>query len=94
VDKLEGNFFLRCPPEQKNFLHSDNKYTSHPLSSSDDVKDADLENSSEDSSHGQRRKQQPVHDPSLMKALHQTFFLRWWSAGALKLGSGAPMCDG
>ena len=89
VNRLEGNFFLRCPPEQKHFCHSDNKYTSRPPSTRDGVKDADLENFSEDSSRVPKCKQKPVHDSSLMKALHQTFFLRWWSAGVLKLGSGA-----
>ena len=91
MDKLEGNFFLRCPPEQRHSLHSDNKYISRPLSPGlgDGVKDADLENSSDDLNHGQKRKQQPVHDSSLTKALHQTFFYRWWTAGVLKLGSGA-----
>ena len=84
VNNLNGNFFLQCSPEQRPSLHSDNKYTSRPLSSGDGVEGADLD--SENSSHGQKRKR---HDSSLTKALHQTFFYRWWFAGVLKLGSGA-----
>ncbi len=30
----------------------------------------------------------PKYDASLLKALHNTFFWRWWIAGALKLFSG------
>lgn len=86
VDDLEGNFFPQCSSEQSHFLHADNKYTSRPLSG-DNI---DLENSCEDSSNGQECKQQQPTHISLTKALHQTFFYRWWSAGVLKLGSGAP----
>jgi hypothetical protein len=46
----------------------------------------DLENPHED---GLRRKRKPVYDSSLVKALQQTFFYRWWISGILKLGSGA-----
>lgn len=30
----------------------------------------------------------PKYDASLVKALHATFFWRWWGAGALKFLSG------
>ena len=33
-------------------------------------------------------KSKPKYDASLLKALHTTFFWRWWIAGALKLVSG------
>jgi len=78
VNKLEGNFFLQSPSEKRHFFPSNN-------TPGEGAKDADLENSSE----GQELKQQPVRSSSLTKALHQTFFNRWWTAGVLKLGSGA-----
>lgn len=36
-----------------------------------------------------KSKSKPKYDASLIKALHTTFFWRWWIAGALKLASGA-----
>jgi hypothetical protein len=33
----------------------------------------------------------PKYDASLTKALHKTFFARWWAAGFLKLGGGAHL---
>jgi ATP-binding cassette, subfamily C (CFTR/MRP), member 1 len=37
---------------------------------------------------GKGKKKVPVYDESLPKALHETFFYRWWLAGFLKLASG------
>jgi ATP-binding cassette, subfamily C (CFTR/MRP), member 1 len=34
------------------------------------------------------------YDSSLLKALHRTFFIRWWTAGILSLiASGLPMLE-
>lgn len=35
-----------------------------------------------------KSKSKPKYDASLLKALHETFFWRWWISGALKLASG------
>jgi ATP-binding cassette subfamily C (CFTR/MRP) protein 1 len=38
-----------------------------------------------------RRKSKPQYDESLAKAIHRTFFTQIWTAGALKLFSGASI---
>ena len=92
VNEVEATFFRRCPPEQRpSFLRSGNSHSSSPpISDSEDAtKDADLESNSEDVILGQRTKKKPLYDSSLIKALNQTFFYRWWFAGVLKLFAGA-----
>jgi ATP-binding cassette, subfamily C (CFTR/MRP), member 1 len=79
-NELESNFFRRCPREQRpSFLHSPKPFS--------EVSDSDPDASPED--HGRQGKKGTVYDSSLTKALHQTFFYRWWLAGLLKLFSGA-----
>src|SRR5262245_22331199 len=81
ADQVETNFFQRCPPEQRPAFLRANDTLSPPS-----FKDTDIDSISEGVGH--RKKEKPVYDSSLMKALNQTFFYRWWFAGLLKFGSG------
>lgn len=40
------------------------------------------------SSKPKKGSKKPIYDASLVKALHTTFFIRWWTSGLLKLFSG------
>lgn len=66
--------------------------------SPDPNKTADLESSLEGkttaSTTQQSAKAKPKYDSSLVRALHKTFFWRFWAAGLLKLfsGSGLSLC--
>jgi ATP-binding cassette, subfamily C (CFTR/MRP), member 1 len=55
-----------------------------------DLKDDDVKITKQKTSKSSKSKanSKPKHDASLLKALHTTFFWRWWIAGALKLISG------
>jgi ATP-binding cassette subfamily C (CFTR/MRP) protein 1 len=88
ASEVEANFFQRCPPEQRpSFLRPDNPHSlSPPPYDEDAAKGVDLESNPKG---GQRKGKKVVYDSSLVKALHQTFFYRWWFAGLLKLCSGA-----
>jgi len=89
ANKVEANFFQRCPPEQRpSFLRPQTPDFLPPPSLKDSVKasDHDLETSYDYVPGGKKK---PVYDSSLARALHETFFYRWWFAGLLKLGSGA-----
>lgn len=86
ANELEGNFFRRCPPEKRpSFLQSSNQNPMSPTPTEAAAKDADLEGVR----YEEQGKKKQAYDSSLMKALHQTFFYRWWFAGLLKLLSGA-----
>ncbi|KAG7440774.1 uncharacterized protein BT62DRAFT_572551 [Guyanagaster necrorhizus] len=79
TDDVEINFYSRCPPEQRPFP------LRHKLPNDAEVPDSkesldDAENRAPDA----KRKSTIKYDSSLTKALHRTFFVRFWSAGVCK----------
>jgi hypothetical protein len=88
TDEVEASFFKQCSPEQRSqLLRSKGQDTPSLVGSMDE----DLEKGSQSDGRkprGQRETKNPKYDLTLAKALHQTFFYRWWLAGLLKLGSG------
>ncbi|TFK36264.1 cadmium ion transporter [Crucibulum laeve] len=78
TDKVEANFYARCPPEKRpNFLR--NKY-------GNDAQPAP-EPSNEHEASAKGKASKPQYDESLFKSLHHTFFREIWVSGALKLFS-------
>lgn len=97
--KLEHNFYNRCPPAKRpRFLRGSSQHpSSPPLSPKEEPTTSKNTESqppgTEDTKPAQTRKRfgkkskapKPEHDSSLLRALHTTFWLRWWGAGFLKL---------
>jgi len=97
TESIESNFFARCPPGSRpHFLRqkiSDTEAEQTVTSSEEPEKtatiDADPEKGSSSDEKKSSEKQKPKYDSSLAKALHKTFFVRWWTAGFLELCGGA-----
>lgn len=114
ANRVEDNFYARCPPEKRPPHYRTSVPTSAEASESepssrsshdqtviDDEKgepasdaqkettpDSQIEPKSSPKTSGKgKSKGQPKYDSSLLKALHTTFFYRWWGAGLFKLFS-------
>lgn len=102
--EVERNFYARCPPEKrpKSKYYESTSTTSLPDQKADaetgkgeEAQDATLD--IRDSTRSWFWKWPKIkssldgqnYDSSLIKALHKTFFTRWWIAGLLKLIAGA-----
>ena len=87
---LEKNFYARCPPEKRPiFIHEGSAKETDDQSTTSGSKES---HSAEDKEKGDTKVESnskpPKYDASLVKAIHTTFFWRWWAAGALKFCSG------
>ncbi|KAH8103346.1 multidrug resistance-associated ABC transporter [Cristinia sonorae] len=89
---LEANFYERCPPEKRPAFLRNNDASSTsavtaPTASGKKTTQSEAEEkeSNTRTAHSSQEKKSPQHDSSLIKALHKTFFYRWWFAGLLKL---------
>ncbi|KAJ7890947.1 multidrug resistance-associated ABC transporter [Mycena olivaceomarginata] len=77
AQKLQDNFYARCPPEKRPLYVQDPGTSSEPS-----VSDVKQETKSDDP---KAKKQKSPYDSSLGKALHVTFFTPFWTAGVLLL---------
>ncbi|KIP09393.1 hypothetical protein PHLGIDRAFT_534837 [Phlebiopsis gigantea 11061_1 CR5-6] len=87
TDEIERNFYTRCSPDKRPvaFRNSDSDSSSStPRPSTSAGDDEELKKGSSDPEKG-KPKTNPKYDSSLVKALHVTFFWRFWGAGLLKL---------
>ncbi|KAJ7290727.1 multidrug resistance-associated ABC transporter [Mycena rebaudengoi] len=75
AQKLQDNFYARCPPEKRPLYMQGSG-----SSSESSVSDAKQETKSDDP---KAKKQKSPYDSSLGKALHGTFFTPFWTAGVL-----------
>lgn len=101
TEAVEHNFYIRCPPEKRpEFRRTETTVgkerearSESPESPSPSVGDKGKQGDEKRRTwFEQKPKQfetdsagQKIYDSSLAKALHRTFFLRWWTAGFLKL---------
>ncbi|KAF9019789.1 multidrug resistance-associated ABC transporter [Hymenopellis radicata] len=72
ADEIEVNFYSRCPPEDR------------PASLRHKIPDS-LHEKRDDETRKDAFLRPLKYDKSLPKALHQTFFFRFWASGILKL---------
>ncbi|KAJ6528504.1 multidrug resistance-associated ABC transporter [Mycena capillaripes] len=77
AQKLQDNFYARCPPEKRPLYMQDSGSSSEPS-----VSGTKQETKFDDP---KANKQKSPHDSSLGKALHGTFFTPFWTAGILLL---------
>ncbi|KAF7343004.1 Oligomycin resistance ATP-dependent permease YOR1 [Mycena venus] len=77
AQKLQDNFYARCPPEKRPLYMQDSGSSSKPS-----VSDAKQETKVDDP---KAKKQKSPYDSSLGKALHGTFSIPFWTAGVLLL---------
>jgi ATP-binding cassette subfamily C (CFTR/MRP) protein 1 len=95
-NQLEANFYKRCALEKRPRLNRTDVESDTPSRSGTPEKATEEiipEKSSGDAVTDSKpkrkgKKKVPVYDESLPKALHETFFYRFWLAGFLKLTSG------
>lgn len=91
--EVEHNFYARCPPDNRPDIH-------HVPTASDEKSDVSNDREKQQSAKRSRFDRKPKtfktdeagktqYDSSLIKALHRTFFVPWWTAGLLKLFAGA-----
>lgn len=81
AQKLQDNFYARCPPEKRPLYMQGSG-----SSSESSVSDAKQETKSDDP---KAKKQKSPYDSSLGKALHGTFFTPFWTAGVLLFIAGS-----
>lgn len=92
TDRLEYNFYVRCPPEQRPHAVQQR----HPSLSAPAGEPAQVEESKEKSvagntdttlpkSEASAKTKKSPYDSSLFQALHRTVILRWWIGGIFKL---------
>ncbi|KAF8915697.1 multidrug resistance-associated ABC transporter [Mucidula mucida] len=72
ADEIEVNFYSRCPPDER------------PVSLRHKIPDS-LHEKRDDEKRKDAFLRPLKYDKSLPKALHQTFFFRFWASGILKL---------
>ncbi|KII85509.1 hypothetical protein PLICRDRAFT_145262 [Plicaturopsis crispa FD-325 SS-3] len=72
---VERNFYKRCDPAVRPLA----------LRDEDGKKEASEDGTGDEKQPADKGKPTPKYDASLLKALHRTFIVRWWVAGALKL---------
>ncbi|KAF8217563.1 multidrug resistance-associated ABC transporter [Mycena galopus ATCC 62051] len=77
AQKLQDNFYARCPPEKRP-LYMQDSGSSSETSVSDAKQETKLNNP-------KAKKQKSPYDSSLGKALHRTFSIPFWTAGVLLL---------
>lgn len=97
TDVMELNFYSRCSPEQRPaFLRAKLRNAKEEDEDTAKVKiikekvDPDNKNAGGSSTLPlvDEKNSGSVYDAPLVKALHTTFFFRWWISGILKLCSG------
>lgn len=102
TDRIETNFFQRCPPDQRprhlrqklrQFWEAE---VTDAIPEQDNDNDSAYEGSSdtqktdEKKSFNRKKNIEPKYDSSLLQAIYITFKAEWWTSGMLKLISGYP----
>jgi ATP-binding cassette, subfamily C (CFTR/MRP), member 1 len=96
TDDLEKEFYKRCPPEQKPYFMRDKTSLdakdgdsgSSTISTPSDVeKGVKQEKGGKPEGEDKGKKKQKA-DYKLLHALYSVFWLRWWTAGIMKLIGG------
>jgi ATP-binding cassette, subfamily C (CFTR/MRP), member 1 len=100
--ELENIFYLRCPPEKRpeyyrsQYSPSVSPKEEEPTSSPGNKENTEGEKTTSYKWYSSWFHKKPKvfkadnekYDSSLLKALHRTFFVRWWTAGILVLIAG------
>jgi hypothetical protein len=102
--EVEENFYARCPPELRPDLRSPKKEQAGSESITPSISGEDKEKQeggvkASKTKWWSRFQMKPkmfktdsagnkIYDSSLLKALHRTFFIRWWTGGILLLLAG------
>jgi ATP-binding cassette, subfamily C (CFTR/MRP), member 1 len=81
--KLERNFYARCPPKQ--MASAPGKQSDSDQESASTAHDKLAKSASKDDEVSGK------HDSSMLKALHTTFFNRYWWTGILYLIGGKSL---
>ncbi|KAK7691491.1 hypothetical protein QCA50_004890 [Cerrena zonata] len=85
--ELEKNFYARCPPEKRPVFTQDVPVEGHDDQSTTSASKESNGDNEEKTQSPVDNSKPPKYDASLVKAIHTTFFWRWWGAGALKFCS-------
>jgi hypothetical protein len=101
TEAVESNFYSRCDPHNRPHHLREKLLDPKEISvSSASTKEGEAlgdpekitphlgDHKHRDSWFRRRKPEGPKYDASLVRALHETFFIRIWIAGALKLCSG------
>ncbi|KAL1706525.1 P-loop containing nucleoside triphosphate hydrolase protein [Schizophyllum commune] len=91
ADRLEYNFYVRCPPEQRPLVVRER----HPALASgvpaaqgkerDEKTLAEVSSTPAEAKEGDKQPTKSPYDESLIKAIHRTVLLRWWLGGLFKV---------
>ncbi|KAL1687601.1 P-loop containing nucleoside triphosphate hydrolase protein [Schizophyllum commune] len=91
ADRLEYNFYVRCPPEQRPLVVRER----HPALASgvptaqdkerDEKTLAEVSSAPAEAKEGDKQPEKSPYDESLIKAIHRTVLLRWWLGGLFKV---------
>jgi ATP-binding cassette, subfamily C (CFTR/MRP), member 1 len=96
TDDLEKEFYKRCPPEQTPYFMRDKASLdakdgdsgSSTISTPSDVEKGVKPEKGEKPVDGDEGKKKQKSDYKLLYALYSVFWLRWWTAGIMKLIGG------
>ncbi|KAI5832858.1 P-loop containing nucleoside triphosphate hydrolase protein [Schizophyllum commune Tattone D] len=91
ADRLEYNFYVRCPPEQRPLVvreHNPALASGVPAAQGkerDEKTLAEVSSAPAEAKEGDKQPEKSPYDESLIKAIHRTVLLRWWLGGLFKV---------
>ncbi|KAL1734118.1 P-loop containing nucleoside triphosphate hydrolase protein [Schizophyllum commune] len=91
ADRLEYNFYVRCPPEQRPLVVRERHAalaSGVPAAQGkerDEKTLAEVSSTPAEAKEGDKQPTKSPYDESLIKAIHRTVLLRWWLGGLFKV---------